>query len=53
MAKTKAPEIIDNVDALAAKMKEMREAQKIFATYTLCSGSCSQSGPDSAGKDGR
>ena len=34
MAKTKAPEIIDNVDALAAKMKEMREAQKIFATYT-------------------
>ncbi len=34
MAKTKAPEIIDNVDALAAKMKEMREAQKIFATYS-------------------
>ena len=27
-------EIIDNVDALAAKMKAMREAQKIFATYT-------------------
>ena len=28
------PEIIDNVDALEAKMKKMREAQKIFATYT-------------------
>ncbi len=37
MAKEKAvqvPEIIDNVDALIAKMKAMREAQKIFATYT-------------------
>lgn len=27
-------EIIDNVDALTAKMKAMREAQKLFATYT-------------------
>ena len=26
--------LIDNVDALQARMKEMREAQKIFATYT-------------------
>ncbi|OUQ17412.1 bifunctional acetaldehyde-CoA/alcohol dehydrogenase [Lachnoclostridium sp. An14] len=37
MAKEKAvqvPEIIDNVDALIAKMKAMREAQKVFATYT-------------------
>ena len=25
---------IDNVEALEAKMKEMREAQKVFATYT-------------------
>ena len=25
---------IDNVEALEAKMKEMREAQKIFATFT-------------------
>ncbi|MDO5549845.1 MAG: bifunctional acetaldehyde-CoA/alcohol dehydrogenase [Lachnospiraceae bacterium] len=38
--KTNAPapeqdiNIIDNVDALQARMKEMREAQKIFATYT-------------------
>ena len=28
------PTIIDNVDALLAKMEAMREAQKIFATYT-------------------
>ena len=28
------PEIIDNVEALEAKMKAMREAQKEFATYT-------------------
>ena len=28
------PEIIDNVDALIAKMEAMREAQRIFATYT-------------------
>ena len=34
MAKTKAPEIIDNVDALIAKLKAMREAQAQFATYT-------------------
>ena len=37
MAKEKTvqvPEIIDNVDALVAKMKAMREAQKVFATYT-------------------
>ena len=26
--------IIDNVEALLAKMEAMREAQKIFATYT-------------------
>ena len=32
--KTEVPEIIDNVEALEAKMKAMREAQKIFATYT-------------------
>lgn len=37
MAKNKdiiSPEIVDSVEALAAKMKAMREAQKIFATYT-------------------
>ena len=28
------PEIIDSVDGLVAKMNAMREAQKIFATYT-------------------
>ena len=28
------PTIIDNVEALLAKMEAMREAQKIFATYT-------------------
>ena len=35
MAKKKevVPEIIDNVEALEAKMKAMREAQKVFATY--------------------
>lgn len=32
--KTIVPEIIDNVEALQAKMKAMREAQKVFATYT-------------------
>ena len=32
--KTPVPEIIDNVEALEAKMKAMREAQKIFAAYT-------------------
>ena len=26
--------VIDNVEALQARMKEMREAQKIFASYT-------------------
>ena len=31
---TVVPEIIDNVEALEAKMKAMREAQKVFATYT-------------------
>ena len=34
MAKTKASEIIDNVDALTAKLKAMREAQAQFATFT-------------------
>ena len=37
MAKMKelvVPEIIDSVDGLVAKMNAMREAQKIFATYT-------------------
>ena len=37
MAKTErntVPEIIDSVEALTAKMKAMREAQKVFATYT-------------------
>ncbi|MDO5415643.1 MAG: bifunctional acetaldehyde-CoA/alcohol dehydrogenase [Lachnospiraceae bacterium] len=35
-ASTPAPEtmIIDSVDALQARMKEMREAQKVFATFT-------------------
>ena len=28
------PEIIDSVEALEAKMKAMREAQKIFAAFT-------------------
>ncbi len=32
--KTEIPAIIDNVDALIAKMNAMREAQKKFATYT-------------------
>lgn len=30
----KVPEIIDNVDALVAKMEAMREAQRKFATFT-------------------
>ena len=37
MAKEKTvqvPEIIDSVDTLVAKMKAMKEAQKVFATYT-------------------
>ena len=29
-----APEVIDSVDALEAKLAQMREAQKVFATYT-------------------
>ena len=28
------PEIIDSVEGLNAKMAAMREAQKVFATYT-------------------
>ena len=32
--KVVVPEIIDNVEALEAKMKAMREAQKIFAAFT-------------------
>ncbi len=32
--KTQIPAVIDNVDALIAKMDAMREAQRIFATYT-------------------
>ena len=28
------PEIVDSVDALMAKMKAMRQAQSVFATYT-------------------
>ena len=36
MAKKKetVPQIVDSVEALEAKMNAMREAQKIFATYT-------------------
>ncbi|WP_077612830.1 bifunctional acetaldehyde-CoA/alcohol dehydrogenase [Clostridium sp. Marseille-P2415] len=30
----RVPEIIDNVDALITKMDAMREAQKVFATFT-------------------
>ena len=33
-AQVTVPEIIDNVEALTAKMAAMREAQKVFATYT-------------------
>ena len=32
---------IDNVEALEAKMKEMREAQKVFATFTPVQVPCS------------
>ncbi len=32
--KTVVPEIVDSVEALEAKMKAMREAQKVFATFT-------------------
>ena len=31
---TNVPEIVDTVEALTAKMAAMREAQKVFATYT-------------------
>ena len=31
---TYVPNIVDNVDALIAKMNTMREAQKVFASYT-------------------
>ena len=31
---TYVPTIVDNVDALIAKMNTMREAQKVFASYT-------------------
>ena len=34
MAVTNIPAVIDNVEALAAKMEAMRQAQRIFATYT-------------------
>lgn len=30
----KVTEVVDNVEALTKKMKEMREAQSIFATFT-------------------
>ena len=33
-AQVTVPEIIDSVEALTAKMAAMREAQKLFATYT-------------------
>ena len=33
-AQVTVPEIIDSVEALKAKMAAMREAQKVFATYT-------------------
>ncbi len=31
---TEVPEIVDNLDALSAKLKQIREAQKKFSTYT-------------------
>ena len=57
--KTVVPEIVDSVEALEAKMKAMREAQKVFATFTqeqvdkifydcllyTSLGSCSKTGP--------
>ena len=33
-AEVKVPEVIDNVEALQAKIQAMRVAQKVFATYT-------------------
>ena len=32
--KKEAPAIIDSVDALVAKIKAMKEAQKVFAAFT-------------------
>ena len=32
--KKEAPAIIDNVEALIEKIKAMKEAQKVFATFT-------------------
>lgn len=34
MATENTQMIIDNVDALQERMKEMRKAQQVFATYT-------------------
>ena len=31
---TTATGLVDNIDALVAKMAEVREAQRIFSTYT-------------------
>ncbi len=33
-AEVKVPEVIDNIEALQAKIQAMRAAQKVFATYT-------------------
>ena len=61
MAKKKdvVPVFVDNVEALEAKMQAMREAQKIFATYTqeqvdkiLCGSSCSEQNAYSTCKAG-
>ena len=54
------PEIIDSVEGLNAKMAAMREAQKIFATYTqeqvdkifYRGGQRGQQDADPAGQDG-
>ena len=32
--KVVVPEVVDSVETLEAKMKAMREAQKVFATFT-------------------
>ena len=32
--KVVVPEVVDSIETLEAKMKAMREAQKIFATFT-------------------
>ena len=34
MDKKKTQTLVDNVDALTAKIKEVKEAQRIFSTYT-------------------